>query len=267
MCKIRYALVTGAAGGMGRAVSRALAADGWFVFALDLTPREREENILPITADLTDEESVREAYAKVAAVTDRLDAVLHFAGTYMLDSLVEMESAAFDKILRVNLYSAYFVNKTFLPMMKNGTKVLMTTSELAPLDPLPFTGVYAVTKGALDKYAYSLRMELQLLGISVSVLRAGAVKTGMLGASVAALDTFCEKTEHYRTGAKRFHDIVDRVEAKSVPPEAVAKKVRKILAKKHPAFAYSINRNPALRLLSLLPKRLQCAIIRKILKG
>ena len=150
--------------------------------------------------------------------------------------------------------------------MKSGTKVLMTTSELAPLDPLPFTGIYAVTKAALDKYAYALCMELQLLGISVSVLRAGAVKTGMLGASVAALDAFCEKTVHYRTGARRFHDVVDRVEAKSVPPEAVAKKVAKIFAKKHPAFAYSINRNPALRLLSLLPKRWQCRIIRKILE-
>ena len=64
-------------------------------------------------------------------------------------------------------------------MLKNGSKILITTSELAPLDPLPFTGIYAVTKGALDKYAYSLRMELQLLGMRVSVLRAGAVDTGI----------------------------------------------------------------------------------------
>lgn len=263
---MRYALITGAYGGMGRAVTCALRRMGYFVFALDRNVGEREENLLPIAVDLTEEESVATAYSAVCSVTDRLDAILHFAGIYMLDSLVEIESAAFDKILRADLYSAFFVNKTFLPLMKSGTKVLMTTSELAPLDPLPFTGLYAVTKAALDKYAYALCMELQLLGISVSVLRAGAVKTGMLGASVAALDAFCEKTVHYRTGARRFHDVVDRVEAKSVPPEAVAKKVAKILAKKHPAFAYSINRNPALRLLSLLPKRWQCRIVRKILE-
>ena len=265
---MKYALVTGAYGGMGRAVTRALVADGYLVFALDkrIPDDGGEENVLPLAADLTDEESVRGAFAQVAKRTERLDAVLHFAGIYMLDSLVEMESEAFDKILHVNLYSAYYVNKTFLPLMRSGTKVLMTTSELAPLDPLPFTGIYAVTKAALDKYAYSLRMELQLLGISVSVLRAGAVKTGMLGASVEALDAFCEKTAHYRYNAARFHEIVNRVEAKSVSPDVIGRKTLRILSKKHPAFAYTVNRNPGLLLLSLLPKRMQCALIRKLLK-
>lgn len=266
MSETKYALVTGAFGGMGRAVSRALIGAGYFVFALDRTVGEREENLFPIALDLTDEESVLTAYDRVAATCGHLDAVLHFAGVYMLDSLVETDASSFDEILKTNLYSSYFVNKTFLTLMKSGAKVLITTSELAPLDPLPFTGIYAMTKGALDKYAYALRMELQLLGISVSVLRAGAVKTAMLGASTAALDAFCEKTTHYRCNAARFRDIVDRVEAKSVPPQAVAKKVMCILSKAHPAFAYSINRNPALRLLSALPKRVQCAVIRKILK-
>ena len=72
------------------------------------------------------------------------------------------------------------------------------------LDPLPFTGIYAVTKAALDKYAYSLRMELQLLGIGVSVLRAGAVDTGMLGASTDALDRFYDSTRLYTCNAERF---------------------------------------------------------------
>ena len=142
----------------------------------------------------------------------------------------------------------------------------MTTSELAPLDPLPFTGLYAVTKGALDKYAYSLRMELQLLGISVSVLRAGAVSTGMLGVSTDALDRFCEKTATYQCNAARFKKIVNGVEAKSVSPEKIAKKVGKILRKKKPKFVYSVNRNKLLLLLNALPKGLQCFAIRKILK-
>ena len=150
--------------------------------------------------------------------------------------------------------------------MKNGSKILLTTSELAPLDPLPFTGVYAVTKAALDKYAYSLRMELQLLGISVSVLRAGAVSTGMLGVSTTALDRFCENTALYQCNAERFKKIVCGVEAKSVPPEKIANKTAAILRKKRMKFAYSINRNPLLRLLNALPKSWQCAIIKKILK-
>ncbi|MGN1096052.1 MAG: SDR family NAD(P)-dependent oxidoreductase, partial [Eubacteriales bacterium] len=149
---------------------------------------------------------------------------------------------------------------------KRGSRIIITTSELAVLDPLPFTGIYAVTKGALDKYAYSLCMEMQLLGIYVSVLRAGAVETGMLGVSTDALDLFCKKTKLYSCNADRFKRIVDGVETRSVPPEKIARKMLKILNRKHPDFAYSINRNPLLLLLNALPKRLQLFIIKLVLK-
>ena len=142
----------------------------------------------------------------------------------------------------------------------------MTTSELAPLDPLPFTGIYAVTKSALDKYAYSLRMELQLLGIGVSVLRAGAVDTDMIGASTDALDRFCEETRLYSCNAERFKRIVDGVEARRISTEKLAKRTVSIIEKKNPRFSYAINRNPLLLILNAFPKRMQLFIIRRILK-
>ena len=259
-------LITGAYGGMGRAVLRLLRERGFRVFALDRKVEQAEENIIPIEVDITSEEAVREAFETVHSYTDSLFAILHFAGIYMLDSMVEMESESFRRIFEINLYGAFLVNKTFLPLLGKGSRILITTSELAPLDPLPFTGVYAVTKGALDRYAYSLRMELQLLGIFVSVLRAGAVNTGMLGASTDALDRFCEKTELYTCNADRFKRIVDGVEARHISPDKLAAKALKILNKKHPAFAYTINRNPLLLLLNALPKRLQLLAIRLVLR-
>ena len=259
-------LITGAYGGMGRATATALSKQGFRVFALDRKVGEPEENIIPIEADVTSEEAVKNAFEKVNSRSSELYAIAHFAGIYMLDSLVEMESKDFRRILDVNLYGAYLVNKAFLPLLSKGSRILITTSELAPLDPLPFTGIYAVTKGALDKYAYSLRMELQLLGISVSVLRAGAVDTGMLGVSTDALDRFCEKTELYTCNASRFKSIVEGVEAKNIPPERLAVKCGKILLSRRPRFAYSINRNPLLLILNALPKRFQLWIIKRILK-
>lgn len=259
-------LVTGASGGMGRATVAALRDKGCRVFALDLTVGETEEGFVPIACDITSSESVEEALARVRDYTDSLDAILHFAGIYMLDSLVEMEESSFRRIFDVNLHGAFLVNRTFLPLLSRGSRIIITTSELAPLDPLPFTGVYAVTKGALDRYAYSLRMELQLLGIYVSVLRAGAVETGMLGVSTDALDRFCEKTEIYTCNAERFRAIVARVEARCVPPEKIARKTLAILSKSNPAFAYSCNRNPLLLLLGALPKRLQLWAIRLVLR-
>ncbi len=259
-------LITGAAGGMGRATVSLFQKQGWRVFALDRIAVEQEENIVPIVADLTDEVSVQKAVVSVGQMTDKLDAILHFAGVYMLDSLIEMPTEAYDRIFDINLRGVYLVNKYFFPFLKEGSRIVITTSELAPLDPLPFTGIYAVTKAALDKYAYSLAMELQLHGIKVSVLRAGAVETGMLGASTTALDRFCENTKLYSCNAKRFKGIVESVEARCIPPTRIAQKCARILEKRSPKFAYSINRNPLLLLLNILPKRLQLWIIKQVLR-
>ena len=263
---MKYILVTGAYGGMGKKTVDILTKEGFCVIALDKRTEEPTEKVIPVRVDITDKESVRLAFEQVKEITDNLFAIIHFAGIYLLDSLVEIDNDAYRRAFDVNFFGAFLINKTFLPLLKKGSKIIITTSELAPLDPLPFTGIYAVTKGALDKYAYSLRMELQLLGISVSVIRAGAVDTGMLGASTDALDRFCNKTELYSCNAKRFKKIVNSVEARHIPPEKIGKKALKILDKKNPKFAYPINRNPLLLLLNALPKRLQLFAIRQVLK-
>lgn len=263
---MKYVLVTGANGGMGKAVTEILKNNGFFVFALDNNPCAQQENVMPITCDITNENNVKQAFETIKSATDNLYAILHFAGIYTLNSLVEIDENEFVRAFNINLFGAYRINKAFLPLLKNGSRIVITTSELAPLDPLPFTGLYAVTKSALDKYAYSLRMEVQLLGISVSVLRPGAVKTNMLPVSTKALDDFCENTTLYSCNAKRFRKIVDSVESKNVAPEKIAKKTLKIVKAKKPKHVYKINRNPLLLLLNVLPTRFQTWIIKKILK-
>lgn len=264
---MQYVLVTGAYGGMGKATVQALKNKGYFVFAIDKTVGEAEENVLPIQADLTDENSVQNAFHLVHGITQELFAIVHFAGIYTLDSLVEISKSAFTRAFEINVYGAFQVNKIFLPLLTKGSKIIITTSELAPLDPLPFTGLYAVTKSALDKYAFSLRMELQLLDISVSVLRPGAVDTGMLGVSTTALDNFCQNTQLYSCNAKRFKNIVEKVEARKIPPEKIAALALKILQAKKPNPVYQINRNPLLILLNILPLKFQNFIIKQILKS
>ncbi len=264
--QMKSILITGAAGGMGLATVSLFQKNGWRVFALDRIAVDQNENIIPIQADLTDEVSVQKAVVSVAQMTDKLDAVIHFAGVYMLDSLIEMSTEAYDRIFDINVRGVYLVNKYFFPFLKEGSRIVITTSELAPLDPLPFTGIYAITKAALDKYAYSLSMELQLLDIRVSVLRAGAVETNMLGASTTALDRFCESTKLYSCNAKRFKGIVESVEARCIPPTKIAEKCARIIKKRSPKFAYSINRNPLLLMLNILPKRFQLWIIKQILR-
>ena len=258
-------LITGANGGMGKAVVDYFRARGYRVFALDRDECTPRENVIPVRADVTDETSVTTALEFIRTQTDVLCGVIHLAGIYMLDSLVEMPPSEFERAFRVNLGGAYLINRAFLPLLKSGARIILLTSELAVRDPLPFTGLYGITKTALDRYAYSLRMELQLLGISVSVLRAGAVDTGMIGASTRALDAFCGNTKLYAFNAKRFREIVDNVEARRIPPAKIAAKLYRICSRKKPAFAYSINRNSLLILLDVLPKNARFWIIKKIL--
>lgn len=260
-------LITGATGGMGLAAAKKLLKTGNTVYGLDLRqPEPMPEDLRFIQTDLTDPASVRQAFEALQREGVRLRAILHMAGLYDLNALTELEEEAWRRIFAVNLDAVYRVNRTFLPLLEPKGRILITTSELAPLDPLPFTGLYAVTKAALDKYASALRMELQLLDLRVIVLRPGAVDTSLLDVSTAKLDVFCANTKRFAPNAQRFRNIVNRVEARKIPPERVAELTVRILEASHPRDVYSINRNPLLLLLNALPNRVQRSIIRKILK-
>lgn len=259
-------LITGAGNGMGKATAEYLANKGYIVFAMDIVKIEPSENIIPIQVDVTKNDSVLNAYNEVCKYANTLDAIVHFAGIYIMNSLVEIDEKDFTKIFDINVFGVYRINKVFLPLLleKEG-RIIITSSELAPLDPLPFTGLYAITKSTIEKYAFSLRMELNLLNIKVSVLRTGAVNTNMLSASTQSLEKMCNTTKLYKYNSNKFKDIVNSVESKKIEPIKIAKLIDKIILVKKPKFVYKINANKYLKLLNALPDRIQVAIIKKIL--
>lgn len=259
-------LITGACGGMGLAACELLTNCGHSVCGLDISEPKGAHAWRFLQVDLAREAAVAAAAEKLSQEGAAFDAIIHHAGIYDLNSLVEMPEEDMKKIWEANFFAAARVNRLFLPLLAPGAKIVLTSSELAPLDPLPFTGIYGITKTAVEKYAFSLRMELQLLGYRVIVLRPGAVNTSLLGVSTARLEAFRRSTTHYQYNAERFCRIVNSVEAKSVSPEKIAQIDRKILRRKKPRYVYNVNRNLALRLLNRLPARMQTAIIRRVLK-
>ena len=265
---MKYVIVTGATGGMGESTVNWLLNQNYHIIAIDkiINEYENTNNVIPIKCDITNPIDILNCYEEVQKITNKVYAIVHLAGIYLMDSLVEIEYEKIKKIFDVNFFGVYLLNKTFLPLLDKGSKIVTVTSELAPLDPLPFTGIYGITKSTLDKYCYSLRMELQLLGIDVAVIRAGAVKTKMLKKSTDSLDQFTKNTRLYSCNAERFKNIIDRVETKSVEPIVIAKKISKILECKNPRFAYKINCNLYLKMLNIMPKRFQFWIIRLLLK-
>ena len=262
---MKTVLVTGASGGMGRAICRLLTERGLRVYALDVKPLELPETA-SFVCDLRTEAGASAALEWLQAQETHLDAIVHAAGVYDLGALVEMDDERFRRIFEVNVFAACHVNRLFTPMMTAGGRIVFITSELAPLHPLPFTGIYAVTKKALEAVAASLRTEMALRGITVSVVRPGAVTTPLLGDSTRALDRFCRETRYYRVNAERFRRIVDSVESRSVPPEKVAGRVLRALTARKPRRIYNLNRNPLLLLLNALPAGLQEWVLTRILK-
>ena len=258
----RTVVITGAAGGMGCAVRQMLEKQGFTVWALDIADLNEDRYI---RTDITDSSSVEEAARRIAEECGKVDAVVHLAGIYDMNSLVEMPEEEFLRIFNINLFGMYRVNKAFVPFLNPRSRIVMVSSELAPLDPLPFTGIYAITKSAIEKYAYSLRMELQLLGHSVSVVRPGAVKTNLLDVSQKRIERFCDNTQLYKDTSRRFLTIVNSVETANVEPQRIAAVILHALTCRRPRYLYNINRSPLLLMLNILPQRLQNFLIKRIL--
>ena len=263
---MKYIVLSGVSGGMGLATAKRLTAAGYHVFGLDIKePSEKLDNLTFIKTNLRDLGSVTSSFNIVKEVTSEIDSIISMAGIYDLNSLIEMKEEDFIRIFDINVFAIYRLNKVFVPLLKDKGKVVIVSSELAPLDPLPFTGLYGITKTTIEKYAYSLRMELQLINKQVVIIRPGAVNTSLLDVSTDKINKFEKETELYKYNAEQFKKITNKVEARKIPADKIALLTLKILKKKKPKYVYKINRNFLLLLLNALPDRLQNWIIKKIL--
>ena len=144
-------------------------------------------------------------------------------------------------------------------------RIIIVTSEVASLDPMPFNGLYNVTKSALDTYAQALRQELNLIGQKVVTVRPGAVATPLSSRSMEATRELANTTVLYQKQAKNFAGLAARFMGTPIKPDTLAALIYKATAAKKPKLIYQKHRSPGLVLLNILPKRLQCALIKLLL--
>ena len=154
-------LITGAASGIGKAVATEFIKNGATVYALDV---QKSEIGTPLLADITDEKALQSAKEQLKAQGVVLDMILNFAGVHTMGSFIEMDYQKIKRVMEINFLGTMLVNKTFHELLAKNGRIVITTSEVAPLAALPFNGIYSVSKTALDSYAQSLRQELNLLG-------------------------------------------------------------------------------------------------------
>lgn len=177
----RVALVTGAAGGIGRAAAEALSAAGAAVVALDVDPSVvaafDAPDRLGIACDVTDTASVDAAFEVAAMRFGGVDILVSNAGTFPPGKpLAELDDESWATTLAVNLTSHQKVLRAALPYLERGfdPAVVVVGSKNVPA-PGPGVGAYSASKAGLTQLARVAALELGPKGIRVNVLHPNAV--------------------------------------------------------------------------------------------
>lgn len=258
-------LITGTASGIGKAVTNAFIKKGHTVYGVDLSQTDEREHFHGFVADITEEVSLRRVKAYLCENGVKVDAILNIAGVHSMASLVESEYAKMKKVVDINLSGTMLVNRVFHECLAEHGRIIIVTSEVAGFDPMPFNGLYSVTKIALDSYAQALRQELNLIGQKVVTIRPGAVETPLSSGSMEATQSLADTTVLYKKQAKNFAGLAAKFMGTPIQPEALAALIYKATTDKHPKLIYKKHQNLGLVLLNLLPKHLQCAVIKFLL--
>ena len=258
-------LITGAASGIGKAAAEYILEQGHTVYAIDLSAAQPRENLISFVADITDEAALMKIRDALLEKGVKVDVIANVAGIHMMSSLAESDYAKMKKVVDVNLGGTMLVNRIFHSCLEEKGKIIIVTSEVASFDPMPFNGLYNVSKTALDTYAQALRQELNLIGQKVITIRPGAVETPLSKSSVQATQNLADTTVLYQNQAKNFAHLAANFMGTPICPTVLAKLIYKATTQKRPKFIYKKHQNIGLVLLNILPKRLQCAVIKGLL--
>lgn len=176
----RTALVTGATGGLGQAIARALAARGTRQI---LTGRRREVldqlagelGARALTCDLSSRDEV--ARLGEEAVTAGVDLLIANAGLPATGRLDELSEEQIDRMLEVNLRAPVALARALAPsMIERGRGHMVFISSLSGKAATPASSLYCATKFGLRGFALALRADLQPHGVGVSVVAPGFVR-------------------------------------------------------------------------------------------
>ena len=179
----RVALVTGGSAGLGLALSRALAEQGWRVITDGRSAEKFKEADLPegvtvVVGDLTDAEHRERLLAEVESA-GRLDLLVHNASTLgplPMRALAEVDIADLQHVWRTNIGGPLVLTSTLLPWLKVADGVLISISSDAAVNHYETWGLYGASKAALDHVTLTYAAETGLTGYSVDP---GDMRTAM----------------------------------------------------------------------------------------
>ncbi|HYJ90847.1 MAG TPA: SDR family NAD(P)-dependent oxidoreductase [Pyrinomonadaceae bacterium] len=186
----RVAIVTGGAGGIGRATAEAFAKEGAHAVIADLDGGRAEEaaksirdtggpESLATQCDVSDEKSVEKTVDTAIGTFGRLDVVVNNAGLMVFKGIPELSADDWIKVLHVDLLGAFFFTKQAFLKMKNGGSIVNISSVHA-IETSPLVAPYAAAKSALVSLTRTSALEGASKNIRVNAVLPGAVDTPML---------------------------------------------------------------------------------------
>jgi NAD(P)-dependent dehydrogenase (short-subunit alcohol dehydrogenase family) len=248
-------LITGCSSGIGAGTAEHLLAEGHTVYA---TARRTETlddlaaagaHVLPL--DVTDEDSMTAAVAKIVAEHGRIGALVNNAGYGAYGAI---EDVPMDKVrnqFETNVFGLARLTQLVLPSMRahGGGRIVMMSSMGGRLT-FPFGGYYHASKHAVEALSDALRYEVKPFGVKVSIVEPGLIKTrfgetaaGTMSAATAAESPYLAQIRAVDAAMARGY----RNKALTAGPEAVAKAVSHAVSARRPRTRYVVT--PAARML------------------
>ncbi len=266
----RNIVVTGASTGIGWAIAERFAKGGWRVFgsvrkAEDGERLRSELGVIPLQFDVTDADATAAAAEQVAAALGgrTLDGLVNNAGLSLVGPLLYMPKKTLELQMNVNFTAVVGLQQRFAPLLgvdrsrEGRPGRIAQISSVAGSTGFPFLGAYSASKHALEGMSESLRRELMLFGINVSIVAPGAIVTPIWNkGELSGLEQYANTP--YAPALQKFAGVMEESARKGLPPSRVADAVWHAMTARKPKLRYEVipNKLREYTLPRLMPKRM-----------
>jgi NAD(P)-dependent dehydrogenase (short-subunit alcohol dehydrogenase family) len=222
----RVWLITGASRGLGRALAEAVLEDGGRVLVtaretdtIAELPRSYPGWAATTALDVTDPAAADAAVDRAIDEFGRLDVVVNNAGYGLLGALEELSDGELRSQFETNLFGTLNVTRAVLPRMRGQRSGhIVQISSLSGVAPNPGESAYAGTKAAVEAISQSLAQEAGHLGIKVTIVEPGPVRTEFAGPSLARANPI----EDYSESVGRVRELLGELDGNQPNDPALA---------------------------------------------